>query len=1153
MHPVSAPGLIDVALLTVLPEAYEAVRELFGLSEHETRNGYQWTWGAVGLRAGGRIFAVTGYPLDRENVAAATFVGAMLEAWRPKDLLLVDIGGAVRGRDDVKLGDVVVHTFLHYYDYHKVGEDGIDSARYLPVAPASTRLRELSRRPADRKDKSWIENISVKRPGAGEPKVLPGEMLVGGAIQSNSPRLRKLLDEYPKAIAVEMEGIGAGRAILDWSTRGPIPEFLIVRGMSDYCNVGQSRNQSTRERWRKYAATTAAAHAHALVREMEPRGLLPPPQPHRFDRPERRVENLWEAPHTIIRGRTAELELLRRRFTKIENGVVRKPHVVSGEAGMGKSVLARHIAAELASQYAAQWWVDASDDLKIRSGLREFALQLGIPSAAIDLSSEGDGSDRHRFLRDLREFLDQGTLAGRVMIILDNVDNAGVKRALHDSTLLYLPPTHCDVLITSQSNRWHPVAPTQTRLKGLDATSSTKLIAYDSGRFDLATNRDVGAICELFAGRPLFLKQVAALFRDGDDPAIFSRRLSESAESALEVLPENEGFDPLWERTYLMSIERADQARAGSRSLVEAMAYLSPEPIPLRVPRAIATGGNGWTQARIDAALATLTDRSLLERHREGESSSYTLHRVVGALVRMTAFKSGRTPAALAAATAAIHDVIPSRDLMRRPAGHRLMAPCAPHVEAITHHVLANRHAPLTLQVVEQAAEASSMLGLYRRTLSEWPASQEANWNAVTLSDTARAPAGAALRKVRLANILRQRGNFSEAQQLLSEALSTLREHGDGRDYAWGLTVQARVLRHRPDSAPDLALPLLIEALGLLRKFDSREDAATRRQLSELHGYISVVSRQLSKLDEAEIESINGLKIITSGMLPDQVLQATDLPEDALIATHLRALAGVWRLRGDLGRAMYALRQALAIFERVYGSNHADVCRALDTLGRIEREWGDLSGAIETFERARRISDLQFGKDYAHAGTAAVNLALAYLEQGESFKALEEAEAGLRIYRVAHKEGEQIDKPLRNEATVWAFFVRANVLAELGNLNEARKDHATILEWRQKRYPEFHAHTASSHYALGDVLWSIGELEPALSHHRQALSIRERVFGKSPNYWLAQSQARLGQLTKDIELLNSAQATFLAQLRPDHWRVHQVSAAIRELDETPTG
>lgn len=1155
----AAPSNANVALLTILPESYEAVCRIFNLSQHERRKGYQWTWGNVNIRDNGSVVIVTGLPLDRENIAAATFATAMLDAWSPENLLLVDIGGAVKGRDDVRLGDVITHTIIHYYDYHKVSEIDGDSPRYLPLAGASTRLRELSRRPAQRGDNSWIGNIFVKRPGSGLPKVFPGEMLVGGAIQSNSSRLDRLLETYPKVIVVEMEGVGAGRAVLDRSIQGNVPEFLIIRGISDYCNVQQKHNQKTRDRWRQYAANAAAAHAHAIVYEMDslPRKVDDQQAPpHCFTRLSQPIDNLWESSRTSLKGREKELQDIKQLFLReINKDQIFSPHVIWGEAGVGKSVLAREIAEQIAPNYMTRWWINASDELKIRSSLREFARRLGIPSASMNLSnSTHDDAEAHRFLRDLKEFLELDALNKRVLVILDNVDDAKLKHDLEVTTLRYLPPTVCDVLITSQSGRWHPIARTNTSLRGLSLEAGTSLIADESERSELVDNEDVRAICSEFAGRPLFLKQIASLLRDGDDPAHFRYLFSKSVEDALDFLPEFEGFDSIWRKTYTLSIERAENARPGCRNLLEIIAFLSPEPMPLDLLHATAELQKGWRTVHIDAALRTLTERSLLEcqRYSDSKSHTYTMHRVIGALIRTIVRERGDGFNTLSSAMYAVSHKIPSRDVIRRPGQEQSMAGLAPHIEAITDYVMEYRETELPLQTIEQSAEAASMLGLYRRTLSEWTASVKSNQKAVDLSCTVRQPGSSALRKVRLANVVRQRAQFDLAQTLLNDALPQLKEYGDKHDYAWGLTVQARILRHRSDSDPQQALTILEEAMRLLKTVDPAKDPNMLRQVSELHGYISVVNRQLSNLDVAESESAKGLGIITSGMSPDEVFHATNLPDEPLLAMHLRALGGVWRLRGDLGRAMQAQKKALEILERIYGSNHIDICRALDSLGRVQREWGDFTGALESFIRAGEISDLQFGLNSPHAGTAAINRALTYLELKNPLEALEEAEKGFKVYCLAYNErfNNELNGALRNEATVWAIFVRANALANLEQLQQAHDYHTTVLNWRQAHYPPYHALTASSYYALGDVLWVMGTNDSrnsALNHHHQALVIRQQVFGTQPNYWLAQSQARLGTLTNNLELLRLAYDTYRMQLKPGHWRIQEVTAAIQKL------
>ena len=260
------PAVADFALVAILKETYDAIVEFCDLKAFDTREGYQWAWGIVPGRDGIELTIVTGHPVDRENLAAATFVGDLLRAWTPRNVLLVDIGGGVKGRDDIQLGDVVVHTHLHYYDFCKEGQ-GCHSPRYTSLPAPSTYLRELSRRPAARRDSSWLKTISVERPGPGTSKVVQGEMLSGGALLSSGPRLKRLLAKHEKVLMVEMEAAGAGRAIVDSGLRHAPPEYLVVRGVSDFCNDPQEENQATRELWRQFAVHAAAAHAAAIIRE----------------------------------------------------------------------------------------------------------------------------------------------------------------------------------------------------------------------------------------------------------------------------------------------------------------------------------------------------------------------------------------------------------------------------------------------------------------------------------------------------------------------------------------------------------------------------------------------------------------------------------------------------------------------------------------------------------------------------------------------------------------------------------------------------------------------------------------------------------------------------------------------------------------------
>ena len=1144
------PKVADVALLTIIPEAYDAVRQVFGLRSFEPRNGYEWAWGSMQMNAH-QVTVVSGLALDRENIAAATFTDALLDAWHPRHLLLVDIGGAVKGRDDVQLGDVVTHTNLHYYDFKKESDSSEDSPRHLPHAAPSTRLRELSRRPSMRSDSKWIRMIRVDRPEKGLPKVLPGEMLVGGTLFANSPRLHLLLKKHPKVIAVEMEGVGVARGVLDWGVRGEVPEFLIVRGMSDFCNVQPDENQRMRDCWKLYAANAAAAHAYALVNEMAPRTAPLDAPFRRFTKRDEPLDNLWQIALTEIIGRDDELNVLKRYFAGAPpKNMLARRHAIVGEAGMGKSVLARQVVEKAGEQYKIRWWIDAEDELRIRAGLRALANKLEIPSACTEVGLEGGYEvEKHRYLSDLRDYFDSNLLSGRVLIVLDNVDDSVLKHGLQTSVLRYLPVEKCDVLITSQSTRWQPIAKT-TRIEGLKPSIGAKLIASESCRPELALDADVNAICSMFGGRPLFLKQVAVLFHDGDDPARFYKQLVKTPEDALEVLPESEGFQPLWRATYAMAIERAERSRPGARQLLEIMSCFGAEPIPYRLITAIQQQGTELSS--IEAVLNTLTDRSLIEKQGGLSNSSYSIHRIVAALMRTLSKEREALLQALELAAIAMISVMPRRDLLRRPEELRFMASISSHVWALIDYTRYFRFLSIPAVTLNAVAECASLLGLYLRSMSEWNASEQANEIAVELTDQDSDPGGIALRTIRLANIMRQRGKFQPAEKLVQSALPQLKLHGEPCDYAWGITVEARILRHRPKSAPEEALVRLSAAVPILESSEQIHEPAVFRQLSELYGYLSVLHRQLANLCDAEEESLKGLRLIADKLSIEEILNSEQLPNDHLLATHLRGLGGIWRLRGDFRRAKLAHLRVLNIFVGVYGQNHTDVYRALDSLGRVQREWGDLEEALNTFKQAGQISDTQFGIGHAHSGTAAVNRALTYLELNQARNAYEEAARGLNIYKSVYNEPKN-NSALKNEATVWALFVQANALAAIGKLDSAVRDHKNVLEWRLGHQKPNHAHQASSYFALAEVIWQRdgnAALPMVLEYHRKAFEIREHVFGSIPNFWVAQSQARLGQLMHNKDLLQCAHEYFSIQLKPGHWRTREVAAFIEDLDQT---
>jgi len=266
--PAAATYETDFAILVVVPEAMEAARRIFGPpSRYEHREGQEWRIWEVKAEDGGQLMVVIDDAPDRSNMPAQEATSLMINAWRPRRFLLADIGGGYRGRDGLALGDLVIGSELAYYSLVKEVPGGEVEERSFPIAQPSRgprkALTSLTERVPD-----WGKPAESARPeivGSAQPKILPGQIAAGERLVSDpeSLTLKELEDRYPKALAVEMEAVGVGRAVWSAQQQEKFTQFGVLRGISDY--LGEPGNQETRDAVKPYAAAVAIAAAHAYI------------------------------------------------------------------------------------------------------------------------------------------------------------------------------------------------------------------------------------------------------------------------------------------------------------------------------------------------------------------------------------------------------------------------------------------------------------------------------------------------------------------------------------------------------------------------------------------------------------------------------------------------------------------------------------------------------------------------------------------------------------------------------------------------------------------------------------------------------------------------------------------------------------------------
>jgi nucleoside phosphorylase len=260
-------GRARVALLTVTVEEFEVVRTVFGLNTNVEGTPYfvsgarQSPFEVVGRRAPGQT-----------NVISEKAAGDLIEDFRPEFLILIGTAGSCQARA-VRLGDVVVADYVDYSGYWKL-VDGRVLLRRNPHDHPSLFLHEGFVERLRVEEEVWRRHIAVARPVAGQADLHVGNLVSGDLLLGDitNPAQRYIIDYFDKAIAFEMEGFGVARAVFQ-SRRFVYynPQFLIVRGISDYVDVDPAGNVGTRGLWTNYAVSAATAVAYALVQKMSER------------------------------------------------------------------------------------------------------------------------------------------------------------------------------------------------------------------------------------------------------------------------------------------------------------------------------------------------------------------------------------------------------------------------------------------------------------------------------------------------------------------------------------------------------------------------------------------------------------------------------------------------------------------------------------------------------------------------------------------------------------------------------------------------------------------------------------------------------------------------------------------------------------------
>jgi nucleoside phosphorylase len=265
-------SLKRIAIITVIPEAEKSVRRVFRLLQDDHFTGRLYFSASLPTEDGSDVVVYSTQCRDRSNIPAAVTATELVIDLAPDCVMVVDIAGGVgRDADGVSLGDVLVGSFLRYYEFEKHVDGSIKERAFSMEEPSPRLLTMVSRIRSVPGQSAWSLSIVAPRPMSPDgkevnssPGLRTGEIICGDKLLGDpeDPMLEMRLDQYDKADGIDMESVGVARALYEMRTRHRV-EFLVIRGISDLCN--REGNQKTRDAWKEYAADAAAAFAFELV------------------------------------------------------------------------------------------------------------------------------------------------------------------------------------------------------------------------------------------------------------------------------------------------------------------------------------------------------------------------------------------------------------------------------------------------------------------------------------------------------------------------------------------------------------------------------------------------------------------------------------------------------------------------------------------------------------------------------------------------------------------------------------------------------------------------------------------------------------------------------------------------------------------------
>lgn len=615
-------------------------------------------------------------------------------------------------------------------------------------------------------------------------------------------------------------------------------------------------------------------------------------------------------------GRDDELKSIKAALARGDGRVAIT--ALHGLRGVGKTTLAAAYADKHRADYRATWWIRAQTEPTMRADLVALGVRLGW--VVVDEDEDEDEAPLAAVLERLRQDGDG------ILLIYDNALDP-------DDIRSYLPRGGAaQIIVTSSAPNWRRVA-APVEIEVWQRDTGAEYLIEATGR--KGENEAALSLSTLLGGLPLAHQQAAAYCdRLGISLGEYRKRFTAAPGKLLDDARDVEhDYGLTVAKTFALAIDGAAKQHPAAAPLIEHVALLAPEPIPLLLfaeareefvePFASALAGDGLDEAVAALRAFALVDREeVVDEHDPAITTDCVrLHRLVREVAAARRGGEAREDArrALLRAMAAVYPVA---------IDDQATWPRARRYDAIALALVDPESGSLD-GLDEAVATILTRLGLHRQlALAAYGEAKPLFERALAIHEVIRGPLNTetAHSAYNLAVSLSDLDDLSAARPLYERALAIHEKVSGPDDPETASCLSSLGLLLNEQENFDEARPLLERALAIDEKAYGGNNPAVAVDLSNL-GLLFVSQ---GNLEEARPLYERALAIAE---------RAGGL--DHVSATYLFNLADLRWQQGEIADALKMFLRVLAIEEKVLGLEHPstkdDAAFVADSLDEIDR------------------------------------------------------------------------------------------------------------------------------------------------------------------------------------------------------------------------